>query len=349
MIVSNAVIPLISVLLPVYNVERYISQCLQSILNQTIKDFEVLIIDDCSTDNTLGIIALIPDSRIKIVKKTHNKGLIDSLNLGIHLATGRYIARMDGDDISATDRFAKQLKILVNDSSIKACGCWLQMFGSSDAIIRHKQYHNEIMVEMLELCSMSLGSVMFEKQWASKYPFYVSKKHYEDYDFWSRSAWDGKLYNIQEVLYFYRAHENQVSNLHNQMQRLGDVEVRLNLFKKIGYDSIHYDDEILKNVMLRNRFFEPADFQLFSDWLKNLKQTNKEVKLYEIDQFNKKLNQIKRKIIFDLFFRKSNIGIDKNWRKKVFFKLDASDFLFVIKLKVREYFKRYNPLFAIKN
>ena len=168
---------LISVILPVFNVEKYIVECIASILNQTIQDYELLIIDDCSTDKTLEMVAGFSDNRIKIITKEKNSGLVDSLNLGMQLAKGKYIARMDGDDISVADRFEKQLQVLENDSNIKACGCWLQQFGIDNEIIKHKEFHHEIMVHMITSCAMSLGSTMFDREWALKFPFDESKKH----------------------------------------------------------------------------------------------------------------------------------------------------------------------------
>ena len=115
--------PLISVILPVYNCAAFISDTMHSILNQTIQDFEIIVIDDCSTDNTVDVIQKFDDKRIFILLKKQNMGLIDSLNIGFKQANGKYIARMDGDDINHLERFEKQLNILQNNSDIKVCGC----------------------------------------------------------------------------------------------------------------------------------------------------------------------------------------------------------------------------------
>ena len=104
--------PTISVIMPVYNCEKYIAMSIESILNQTINDFELLIIDDASTDQTLAIITSYEDTRIKIISKPVNSGYTESLNIGLKIAKGKYIARMDGDDISFTRRFEKQLSFL---------------------------------------------------------------------------------------------------------------------------------------------------------------------------------------------------------------------------------------------
>ena len=110
-IIINKETPLISVILPVYNCEKYIRDSIQSILDQVFNDFELIIINDGSTDNTFGIIKSFSDDRIILVNQV-NHGLTFSLNVGLSLAKGKYIARMDADDISLPDRFKKQVNFL---------------------------------------------------------------------------------------------------------------------------------------------------------------------------------------------------------------------------------------------
>ena len=114
--------PKISVILPVYNSELYIKETIDRVLNQTFSDFELLIIDDCSTDKTVSIIKEYSDERICLIEKEKNSGLINSLNFGISLAKGEYIARMDGDDICLLERFAKQVAFLDKNPTIILCG-----------------------------------------------------------------------------------------------------------------------------------------------------------------------------------------------------------------------------------
>ena len=108
-------LPLITVLMPVYNGEKYLQQAIESILKQTFTDFEFLIINDGSTDNSENIILSYDDSRIRYIKNEENLRLIRTLNKGIELAKGKYIARMDCDDISLPYRFEKQLKEFQNN------------------------------------------------------------------------------------------------------------------------------------------------------------------------------------------------------------------------------------------
>lgn len=332
-------VPLISVVLPVYNVGSYINEAIQSILDQTITDFEILVVDDCSTDNTIDVVSSIQDKRIKIIRKEENKGLIDSLNIGFAEANGKYIARMDGDDVSHKERFEKQLYILENYAEIKACGCWLQEFDRGNKTIKHKEFHNEIVARLLIGCSMSLGSVMLNREWAQKNKFDEKKKHVEDYDFWSRTAWTGKFHNLQETLYFYRVHQAQVSNLYTSIQKLGDVSIKLFLFKKIKYDTLIFTDNFIEKFLMQSETITVKEFSLFLEWLKKIVSLNKKQNVFDDLEFKKVINEIKTKLIFKIYFQKSNLGITKEWRIKSMFSLSSYDLFHVLKNKTREIIK----------
>jgi len=332
--------PLISVVLPVYNCALYIEDAINSILNQTIQDFEIIIIDDCSIDNTVNLVQAINDNRIRLIIKEQNAGLVDSLNIGFKEAKGKYIARMDGDDISLPNRFQKQLEILENNSDIKACGCWLREFGYSNKIISHKQNHDEIVSRLLLSCSISLCSAMLERSWVTNFKFDKKRLHVEDYDFWSKLAWTGKFYNVQEVLYNYRVHKSQVSTLYKPIQIQGDVGIKLFLFKKLQYNTEVFSDDMISKILLLNEPIKIEEFKLFLKWLKKLIVLNKKTQIYSTVELEKVLKIFKRSILFSLYFKKSSIGITKEWRKKILFKLSIEDILYILKIKMREILKR---------
>jgi glycosyltransferase involved in cell wall biosynthesis len=330
--------PLISVVLPVYNVALYVKEAINSILEQTIQDFEIIIIDDCSTDNTIEVIETIKDYRLKIIKKNKNKGLVDSLNIGFDAAKGKYIARMDGDDICHKERFKKQLEIL-NNSEIKACGCWLQEFAGGNKIIKHSEHHEQIVAKLLLGCSMSLGSVMLERKWINNFRFDENKKHVEDYDFWSQVAWTGKFYNIQEVLYFYRVHQSQVSVLHTQMQKAKDVTIKIFLFKKLQFDEFKFKDNLLFKFFFQNESVTITEFGLFMSWLKEVRSCNKKLEIYNNYEFEKVIEIIKNQLLFKIYFQESNLEITKKWRFRALFKISTLDAIKIIKLKFKEKLK----------
>jgi glycosyltransferase involved in cell wall biosynthesis len=124
--------PMVTVLMPVYNASCYLREAIGSILLQTLRDFEFIIVDDGSTDESRDIINSYPDTRIKVISHKTNLGLITALNTGIDNARGRYIARMDADDISAPERLEKQVEFMEMNSEIGVLGTWYETFGKEN-------------------------------------------------------------------------------------------------------------------------------------------------------------------------------------------------------------------------
>lgn len=332
-------IPKITVLMPVYNNEYFINEAIDSVLGQTFSDFQLLIIDDGSTDKSVSIIKQYDDARINLIEKDQNTGLIDCLNLGLSLANGQYIARMDSDDVSLPNRFERQLAILESKPDIKVCGCWLKTFDGKEEFIKHKENHNEIVANMLLHCSMSMCSVLFEKKAFNGYQFSKNKVHVEDYDFWSRVAWSCKFYNIQEVLYLYRVHNTQVSTLYGKIQKEGDIAIKLFLFKKIKYDSLQYPDDLITKMLLLNDVVQLVDFDQFIRWINQLKRLNKETKAYAQKDLECVLKIMKEKVFYKIYFSNSIRGITKKWRLKSLSKIGFKDIMWVLNIKRREIFK----------
>ena len=123
--------PKISVIMPAYNAEQYISEAIESILGQTFADFEFIIIDDGSSDSTSGIIASYKDSRIRYFRNEKNLGIVGALNRGLALAAGEYIARMDADDISLPERFQTQCAYMEKHPDVGVCGTAIKVFGKN--------------------------------------------------------------------------------------------------------------------------------------------------------------------------------------------------------------------------
>ena len=342
---NNSNCPLISVILPAYNVELYIKEAIDSVLNQTVQDFEIIVIDDCSTDATIEIVESIKDVRIRIIKKQQNNGLIDSLNIGFKESKGKYIARMDGDDISLPIRFEKQLEILQNNSDIKACGCWLQHFGKSNVIIKHKEWHKEIQSYLLISNPMSLGATMLEKDAYNKFEFFEEKIHVEDYDFWARTAWDCPMYNVQEVLYYYRVHDSQVSTKFKIIQLKGDIEIKLSLYKKLEYNEMIYKDELISKILYSDKSITSAELKLILKWFEELVNKNINKPVYDNSELKKVLFQIRRKLIYEIFFTNNREGLSYDIRKKMFVLLPFMEMRFVLKKKIKEKLKLQSKRF----
>jgi glycosyltransferase involved in cell wall biosynthesis len=213
--------PLISVVLPVFNGERHIAQALNSILDQTFQDFELIVINDGSTDSTLEILQNFArkDKRIRIVSR-ENKGLVASLNEGIDLAGGTWLARMDADDVAYPKRFEWQLACL-EQTAADICGGGVSRFGSSDRRVFKPRADDEaIKMQMLFSCPFAHPTVMMRTVMARQLQYDPAWGKAEDYDLWERAARAGwKMANVPDVLLAYRVHGNQTSAVSSIRQR----------------------------------------------------------------------------------------------------------------------------------
>jgi len=214
---------LISVVMPVYNAATYLRASIESILAQTYANFEFLIFDDGSNDNSLDIIESYQDSRIRVIRNVTNQGLIDTLNKGLQQAKGTYIARMDADDISLPHRFAEQVAFMEAHPAIGVCGSWVEYLGQHEGTVmqyptEHDQILTHIFFNKATFChpSVLLRNAVLQKHqltYSSVYP------HAEDFAFWIALHRHCRLANIPQVLVKYRRHSQQVSAQHQATQR----------------------------------------------------------------------------------------------------------------------------------
>ncbi len=228
--------PRVSVILPAYNSEKYIDESINSILNQTFTDFELIILNDGSTDKTPEIIQKYADSdkRIIFVNNRENRGLIAVLNQGLDMARGEYIARMDSDDISLPERFDKQVKYLDQNPDVGVLGTKIQGFGVIDAA--GIQIPVVTAIDMLKDNYIAHPSVMVRKSIIDKYnlrynPDYI---HCEDMELWSRMIFLTKIHNIMEILLMYRITGNNISTQNWNHQKTMSTKIRNDLKRRLA-------------------------------------------------------------------------------------------------------------------
>jgi len=206
--------PKISVILPVYNAEKYIEEAIDSILGQTYSDFELIVLNDGSTDTSLEVIKkYCDDAKVKIVSH-ENQGLIYTLNKGIVLAQGNYIARMDADDIAHPERFEKQLSLFEANPKLGVCSASTENFGAESGVTIRSADNDMLKATLLfwppfaHPAAMIKRSVLLEHNVRYREEF----KHCEDYDLWSQLAPYCEFSNVTEVMLKYRVHPEQVTN-----------------------------------------------------------------------------------------------------------------------------------------
>ena len=212
--------PIISVILPAYNASKTISEAIDSILSQSFKDWEMLVINDGSIDNTKDIIQGYTDSRIKYIENEGNKGLVYSLNRGISLSQGVYIARMDADDICYPDRLAKQVSFMNAHPSVIVCGTQIEYFGSKLSNYRKLRFpckNKELKSKLaISTCfahpTVLIRRIVLEK---NNIKYDDNFKNAEDFSLWIDLSPFGEFANLPEKLLKYRISDFQISQPNN--------------------------------------------------------------------------------------------------------------------------------------
>lgn len=215
---TNSSSPLITVILPVHNAAAFVKSAIESILQQTFSDFELLVINDGSTDHSAEIISSIKDPRIVYVSNAENIGLIASLTKGIQLAKGKYIARMDADDISLPERLQKQVAKMESDPGIAVLASLVDFINADDEVTGHWNTDREAVSEkeiralMVKTNCIAHPSVMMRSDVARKFFYKQSQKGAEDWDLWLRVLGDGgRIAKLPEVLLHYRVHPASIT------------------------------------------------------------------------------------------------------------------------------------------
>jgi glycosyltransferase involved in cell wall biosynthesis len=206
----------VSVLLAVYNGEKYLKAAIDSILDQTFVDFEFVIVDDGSTDSSGGIIISYNDPRIVFLVNKTNEGLISSLNSGLSICRGKYVARMDCDDIALPERLQAQFDYMESHPDVGICGSNVEAFFNTkqkSVIIRFPETDELIKASALFHSPFSHPSVMMRKSVLSEHKLRYSDEflHAEDYALWVELLKYTKAYNFPKVLLRYRIHEKSVT------------------------------------------------------------------------------------------------------------------------------------------
>lgn len=225
----------ISVILPVYNASKYLLESLKSISCQTFKDFEIIAINDGSTDNSLELLEEYAkkEPRLLIISR-ENRGITKSLNEGIDLAKGEYIARMDSDDICLPLRFEKQLEYLVKND-LDVCGTQYEKFGTKSGLsnlpLKLEDINNYLLINS-PLCH---PSILIKKSVIKKYKYDENIKYAQDYELWCRMALDKiKMGNMSEVLLRYRFCNKSITTSKNKEQKIFALQIANNYWLKLA-------------------------------------------------------------------------------------------------------------------
>lgn len=266
--------PAITVLLPVYNAQKFLKDAIESILNQTFEDFELLIIDDGSEDESPAIISGFADSRIRLIRQNENQGLIKTLNHGLGLANGKYIIRMDADDISLSHRFAKQFNFMEGHPEIGVCGSWIKaMNHPRREIFEYYISHEEIILHMFELVPFAHPSVIIRKSIIDKFKLNYNESylHVEDYALWFDMHKFTKFANLPDVLIQYRFHDKQLSKRHVELQNVNADKIRRKVLEDLLNTNISEFEFLIHKALFHRRDKKSnSNIEMIKTWLYKL-------------------------------------------------------------------------------
>jgi glycosyltransferase involved in cell wall biosynthesis len=245
-------IPTVTVLMPVYNGERFIRDAIDSILQQSYSDFELLIVNDSSTDRTVEIIESYTDTRIRLVHNETNLKHGAALNRGLDLARGQYIARMDSDDISCSTRLEKQKFFLDHNQNIALIGSWAEIIdekGKSQGIKTFLTDSPLLKWKLLFCNTFIHSSMMFRKSCVLLLQSYDCRYTLtEDYDLWSRISFEHEVANIPEILVKWRKWGGSVSSIKAEEQQKETLKISRRNMQRVWGQAVNVS--ILEHFML---------------------------------------------------------------------------------------------------
>lgn len=257
--------PDVSVVMPVYNSARYLPLAIESILNQTYRNFELIIVDDGSTDSSYRLISkkAEKDKRIIILRNKTNIGICQSLNKGLKQARGKYIARMDGDDWSYPDRLETQLTFMKSHADVVLCGSAIEVCDENLKVKNQRRYplkDNKIREKILRLNPFAHPAVMYLKEAVIKAGGYNEKLILvEDYDLYFRLGNIGKFANLSDTLLKLRLRKDSISNTNVTRQIALHLYVRLKGVTEYGYpwhfiDVIYFIMVLIGIIVVPNKY-----------------------------------------------------------------------------------------------
>lgn len=218
--------PKVSVLMPVYRTKpEYLKATIQSILNQSFKDFEFLILDDCPTDTREDLVKSFKDKRIKYKKNKKNMGITPSRNKLVQMAKGRYLAVMDHDDISLPKRFEKQVAFMDKHPNVGVVGCQYQIVPNGRKS-RLPTTHEDIQTGLTQDCMILHPSSMIRAAVLGKAPYKEEFSPSEDYALWCDLIGKTKFYNLPEILFHYHLHESNTSKTQSNKMQITAKKIR---------------------------------------------------------------------------------------------------------------------------
>lgn len=302
--------PLISVAMPCYNNAPYVAEAIESMLNQTFTDFELIILDDCSSDNSAEVIKSFTDKRIVYHRNEQNTGLANNLNIGLQMARGKLIARMDSDDISLPERLQTQVDFLEAHPDIDLCSCGMELFGKDNQVWIRESDPEQIKITMLFYSPVLHASSMWRRASFEQHNLYYRQEAFpaEDYDLWARAVASGcSLANIPQVLYRYRIHGEQVTKTDDRA-KLRNGQIQTEYLKKSLSSLSETDIKLFTQNYIKQDLTNSTNSTLkeLKKLINNIITANKQDKFFQHNLLKKRLNKYYQSIVYKFVLSKKN-------------------------------------------
>lgn len=323
--------PCITVIMPVYNAGKYVNEAIQSILDQSFIDFEFIIINDGSTDESLYVIKSFSDKRIKILNNPANIGNYSSRNSGFIIAKGKYICVMDADDITLPNRFERQYIFMEENPEIGLAGSGFRYYGKEQDNFRENNYERIKVILLRNNCFIH-PTIILRHAFFKKYYLQYDERYYysADYDLIVRAARFFPVTNIPEILLQYRIHYQQITVKSRAKQMEYADNISFEQLRNIGIDP--YEDEILLHThFLKGISIEYSKKKELYNWINKLLKSNQNLKYYQQDELETLINALLSKQPFCSNSIKVNLSIEF---AKETDKQDLMDVTFMIRLRI---------------
>jgi len=306
--------PRVSVLMPVYNPGAYLTEAINCILAQTFSDFELILINDASTDNSEKIILSYTDPRIVYLRNEQNTGIVGALNRGIETSKGELLVRMDADDLVTTDRIEKLVKFMNQHPETGVASSYLKLFGNRNNVWEYSTSDDDIKAGLLFTSTLAHAPCVIRKQvliennirYSDHYP------HMEDYVLWHSLKHKTQFACIPEVLYFYRITGENITEV-NRETYFNRVSAYYKVLLK-ELDISPSETELKLHFGLDEKYY-PANkkyIHLYHNWLLKLKAQNRKTKIYPEAALERIINQ-KWNAVFYKIKRFSFLTVCRYW------------------------------------
>lgn len=299
---------LVTVIIPAYNVERYIAACLQSMLDQTYTYHEILVVNDASTDNTLQIIQQFNDSRIRIIQNETNLGLAASVNKAIQQAKGLYIARMDADDVAHSQRLQMQVDFLNQHPNVAIVGTAMQSIGYSTFLHKFPESHEACKAQLLFNVCFGHPTVLIRKSVFDKPENLYReelRQYSEEFELWCKLVDNVTFANLPDVLLDYRTFEPAEKNEAEKKRKANSFLIRKNFIVAQWGEQAENDYVLHDNICNLRKAKTVNELNTWINWLERCILLNTKKKAFDAQALQCELS----KRAFELRYWNKHLGI----------------------------------------